>query len=91
VISINSVLLASREQVSCDFNGESVILSLMNDSYYGLDAVGSFVWSLIQEPKTFGQVKQAILANYEVDPGECERDLLELINDLLDNGLVQVS
>ena len=91
MISSNSILTASKEQVSCDFNGESVILSFRNDSYYGLNAVGSFVWELIKEPKSFGQIKVAILENYEVDPDECERDLLELLNDLLANELVQVS
>ena len=91
MISRSSIIVASKEQVSCDFNGESVILSFKNDSYYGLSPVGTFIWELIKEPKTFGQIKEALLANYEVDPDECERDLLELVNDLLANELVQVS
>jgi hypothetical protein len=91
MISNSSILVASKELVSCDFNGESVILSFKNDSYYGLNAVASFVWERIKEPKTFVQVRDAILANYEIDPEECERDLLELVNDLMANELVLVS
>jgi len=91
MVSGSSILVASKEQVSCDFNGESVILNLKNDSYYGLNEVGTFVWDMIKEPKTVSQIKDGILAKYEVDPNECERDLLELVNDLLANELVQVS
>lgn len=91
MVSGSSILVASKEQVSCDFNGESVILNLKNDSYYGLNEVGTFVWDMIKEPKTFCQIKDAILTKYEVDPNECERDLLELVNDLLANELAQVS
>ncbi|MHC1688624.1 MAG: PqqD family peptide modification chaperone [Methanothrix sp.] len=91
MISRNAILVASKEQVSCDFDGEAIILSLKTDSYYGLNAVGNFVWGIIKEPKTFDQIKEAILANYEVDPEECERDLTELVNDLLANELIQVS
>lgn len=90
MISGGSILAASKEQVSCDLNGESVILSFKCSSYYGLNSVGSFIWNLIQEPRTFDQVKDAILARYEVEPGECERDLLELLNDLSDNELVEI-
>ena len=91
MVSSSSILVAIEEQVSCEFNGESVILSLKNDSYYGLNPLGSLVWELIKERKTFGQIKEAILAIYEVDPVECERDLLELINDLMANELIQIS
>jgi hypothetical protein len=91
LVPTSSVLVASKEQVSCDFNGESVILNFKNDSYYGLNPVGSFVWSLIQVPMTFSQIKEAVSAQYEVDPSECERDLLELLNDLRDNELILVS
>jgi len=91
MVSGSSILVASKEQLSCDFNGESVILNLKNDSYYGLNEVGTFVWDMIKEPKTLCQIKDAILEKYEVSPDECERDLLELVNDLMANELVQVS
>jgi hypothetical protein len=90
MISNSTILIASKEQVSCNLNGESVILSLKKDSYYGLNNVGTFVWEMIKEPKTFRQIKDAILVKYEVNPDECERDLLELVNDLLDKELIQV-
>jgi len=91
MVSKGTVLVASKEQVSCDFDGEAIILSLETDSYYGLNAVGAFVWELVKEPKTFDQIKEAILANYEVDPNECERDLMELVDDLLARELIQAS
>jgi hypothetical protein len=90
MISCNSILVASKEQMSCDFNGESVVLNLKNNSYYGLNEVGTFVWDMIKEPKTIYQIKDAILEKYEVDPNECEHDLLELVNDLQANELIQI-
>jgi len=91
MVSSNSILVASKEQVSCEFNGELVILNLKNDSYYGLNQMGTFIWDIIKEPKTFCQIRDVILAKYKVDQDECERDLLELINDFLANDLIQVS
>lgn len=90
MVSGGSILVASKEQVSCDLNGESVILSFKSGSYYGLNSVGSFIWNLIQEPRTLDQVKDAIMAHYEVEPDECERDLSELLHELSDNELVEI-
>ena len=86
-----STFVASQEQISCDLNGESVILNLKNSSYYGLNSVGSFIWTLLQTPKTFAQIKEAVLDRYDVEPDVCERDLLELMDDLLENQLVEIS
>ncbi|RQW78640.1 MAG: PqqD family protein [Methanothrix sp.] len=91
MVSSSSTFVASKEQISCDLNGESVILSLKNSSYYGLNSVGSFIWTLVQSPKTFTQIKEAILEHYEVEPETCERDLMELLDDLLENQLVEIS
>jgi hypothetical protein len=90
MISSSSIVVASKEQVSCDLNGESVILNFKSGTYYGLNPVGSYIWSLIQNPKTVGQVEEAVLEHYEVDPSECERDLLELLNELSENELVKI-
>lgn len=58
--------------------------------YYGLDAVGARIWSLVQTPRTFHDVRELILAAYEVDTERCERDLLALLESLLNAGLVEV-
>ena len=63
MISEHSVVIASSEQVSCDLDGEAVILNLKDDVYYGLNPVGARIWNLIQEPKTVGKIKDVLLKN----------------------------
>jgi hypothetical protein len=58
--------------------------------YYGLDAVGARVWSLIQQPRTVQSVREALLSEYDVEPDRCERDLLALLNQFLAEGLIEV-
>lgn len=91
MISSSSIVVASKEQVSCDLNGESVILNFKSGTYYGLNPVGSYIWNLIQNPKTVGEVEEAVLGHYEVDPSECKHDLLDLLDDLSKNELVKIS
>ena len=90
MISCGSIIVAIKEQVSCDLAGEAVILSLKDGVYYGLDPVGARIWSLIQEPRTLVEVRDAITDEYDVEPERCESDLLKLVRQLADNGLIEV-
>lgn len=89
-LSVHSVVVATPEQVSCSLGEESAILNLKNTVYYGLDPVGARIWNLLQQPRTVGDLRDALLAEYEVDEDRCERDLLGLLEKMRDEGLIQV-
>ena len=82
--------MAANDQVSSDLGGEVAILDLKAGVYYGLDAVGARIWSLIQEPITVNEIRDILLEEYEVEPERCEHDLLALLRRLADEGLVEV-
>ena len=89
-ISEHAVVVAIRDQVSADLAGEAAILNLKSGVYYGLNAVGARIWSLIQEPKSVEDIRDAILNEYDVDPERCESDLLQLLQQLAAEGLIEV-
>ena len=90
----NSVLVASRDQVSADLSsntsGSIVILSLKDGMYYELKEVAARVWDLIQQPRSIQAVLDTLLEEYEVEAGRCEADLIALTEDLSKRGLVEV-
>jgi hypothetical protein len=90
VVSGDSTVVAAKDQVSSDLGGEVAILDLKAGVYYGLDAVGARIWSLIQEPRTVNEIRNILLEEYEVEPERCERDLLVLLQRLATEGLVEV-
>ncbi|HEY0733678.1 MAG TPA: lasso peptide biosynthesis PqqD family chaperone [Herpetosiphonaceae bacterium] len=91
MISKSAVVVATKEQVSSDLEGEAVILNLKNGMYYGLDAIGSRIWELLQQPQSVAALRDAIMAEYDVDAERCERDLLALLSNLAEVQLIEVS
>ena len=89
-LSDESRIAVSANLVSCDLAGEAAILNLKNSVYYGLDPVGASVWSIIQEPKTFAQIREALLGIYEVDGSQLEVDLQALLGQLSEHGLIHI-
>ncbi|HTR21475.1 MAG TPA: lasso peptide biosynthesis PqqD family chaperone [Gemmatimonadales bacterium] len=90
-ITTRSVVVAAKDQVSSDLAGEAILLSLRTARYYGLDQVGQRIWELVQQPTLVADVRDAIASEYEVDLERCERDVLDLLRQLLAEGLVEVT
>ncbi|MFB2895109.1 lasso peptide biosynthesis PqqD family chaperone [Aerosakkonemataceae cyanobacterium BLCC-F50] len=91
MISSNSVVVTASDQISSDLSGEAVILNLKSGVYYGLNSVGAWIWNLIRKPKTVSEIRATILAEYEVESEQCNRDLLVLLQQLKAEGLIEVS
>ncbi|HXM89002.1 MAG TPA: PqqD family protein [Candidatus Acidoferrum sp.] len=85
-----SRIAVSTDQVSCDLEGEVAILNLKNSVYYGLNPVAASVWSLIQKPKTFAEIRDALLDMYEVESAQLESDLQVLLGQLSEQGLIDI-
>lgn len=89
-ISRDSRVKAVPDQVSSDLGEEVVILNLESGKYHGLEDVGARIWELARESRTAGEMEEVLLAEYEVEPDQCWRDLTKLLRGLADRGLVEI-
>ncbi len=70
--------------------GEAVILNLDSGIYYSLNAVGSKVWNLCDGSQSIRDIATAICAEFEVEREGAEKDILEVMDDLLKEGLIRI-
>jgi hypothetical protein len=82
------VLILSPDVIVRELEGESVILDLSSGRYFGLNAVGTRVWQLIQQGRPVDGLIHAVTAEYDADADAVERDVLALLEDLKARGLV---
>jgi hypothetical protein len=89
-IALDSVVVATTEQISAYFDDAVVILGIKSGSYYSLDKVGLFIWNLLQEPRKVSEIRDAIFEQYDVDPAQCEQDLYAVLDDLATKQLIDI-
>jgi hypothetical protein len=89
-IAADTVVVAAADQVSAGLDDEAVVLNLRSGSYHGLNEVGARVWQLLAEPRSVSSVADAIVSEYDVDRTRCQADILVLLEELLDQGLIEV-
>jgi len=88
-LSLSLQVKPSEDVVWRDLQGESVLLDLKSGVYFGLDTVGTRIWTLLQAQSDLQAVLQELLREYEVTEETCARDLLDLVSALAEKGLVQ--
>jgi len=70
--------------------GETVLLNLLSEHYYGLEGVGARFWELVEAQTTFGEAVDVLQAEYDVAVEAVTADLVALSTDLQANGLLLV-
>ena len=89
-LTLESIVSLSKDQVSCDLAGETAVLGLKSGQYYGLDAVASRIWTLVEKPRTVRAVRDALVSEFAVDEKTCQSDVLRFLRELEGAGLLQV-
>lgn len=73
-----------------ELTGESVLLDLKSQRYYGLDEIGTRIWQLLGKGEQAGQVVGAMLEEFEVEEAQLRLELSDFLRELSDAGLVEL-
>jgi len=88
--SLQSRVRQGEDVLFHELGGEAVLLNLETGKYYGLDEVGTRMWTLIIEHGCLEAAYQALLQEYEVEPERLAQDLVQLVDQLVSHGLLRL-
>jgi Coenzyme PQQ synthesis protein D (PqqD) len=71
-------------------DGETVLLNLETEKYFGLDRTGTRMWELATESPNLEGAYGKLSEEFEVNSETLRTHFMELMEQLLENGLLQV-
>ena len=75
--------------IEAEIDNEIVALSIERGTCYGMNAVASRIWHVLQNPITVDEICKTLIAEYAVDRSVCEQQVLDLLEDLRAEGLIR--
>ena len=87
-LTLESTVRIPEDVLFQELHGEGVLLNLKTGVYFGLDAIGRRVFELLQQHGALQPVLDAMLAEFDVAEPQCAADLLALVADMEQHGLV---
>jgi len=89
-LDLNQTITLSPEVISQEVSGETVLLDLQSENYFGLDEVGTRIWQLIKETSDLQAIYQTLLAEYDVSEERLQQDLDNLLAEISGLGLIRL-
>ena len=71
-----------------DLEGQAVILDLSSGLYFGLNDVGTRIWTLMAEGRDISAIVQALAREFDADESTIERDVRDLVDVLRSRNLM---
>jgi len=89
-ITLDTIVKRNPEMISSDMDGETVMMSMENGEYYGLDPVGSRIWSILENEMKVEDIIMQLLDEFEVEKERCEKETLDFLNELHERNLLNL-
>jgi sorbitol-specific phosphotransferase system component IIA len=90
-MALDQTVTLTPNVLAQEVSGETVLLDLSGEKYFGLNEVGTRVWQLLQESGDLNWIFSTLLEEYEIEPATLERDLTQLITDMEEAHIVTVA
>jgi len=75
--------------LATEVDGEMVMMDIKNGLYFGLDAIGTDIWKRLEAPVVVADLAAGLVRDYEAEPEAIEHDVLALLTDMAERGLVE--
>jgi hypothetical protein len=70
------------DQVSCEVEGDVVVMDLNRQEFYALNPTASAVWRLLEAPRSVDDVVGGLVDQFRVERERCARETAVLIERL---------
>lgn len=90
-LSSATVVVRNAGFMDAEVDQEIVALSIEKGICYGLNPVGARIWRLLANPICVADIFKSLVSEYQVDPGTCEREVLDLLEQLRAEGMIGAS
>ena len=90
-ISLDTPVKQHSELIAADMNGEMALMSIENGKYFVLNPVSSRIWELSESPSTASQICQQLQQEFDVEPVQCETEVLTHIQQMISESLIEIA
>ena len=76
--------------LSAKVGDELVMMSAEKGNYIGLSEVGARIWELIEAPREFDDLCEALLNEFDVTPQTCRTEVEAFVRELNSHGAIAI-
>jgi len=87
-LEASSVIVRGHGFLTAEIDDEIVALSVEKGTCYNLNRTATRIWNAIETSARIGDICNLLQEQFEVDRDTCEREVLDLLEELMAEGLI---
>jgi hypothetical protein len=80
----------NRSILTAEVGAETAMMSLEQDRYFGLDDIGGDIWRRLQVPRTFGDLIDELMGDYDASRATITEDVRKILMEMAAHDLVKL-
>ena len=90
MIEKNNILNRNADILVNEVDGETVMMSIENGSYYGMNPTGNYIWNLLEQEKSIADLLENIAKTFTLSQEQCENEVLPFIQKMIDEKILLI-
>ena len=90
-IADSTIVSRSPSVLTAEVNGETVMMSIEQGQYFGLDDIGSDIWTRLEPPCAFADLIDRLAADYDADRASIATDVRALLETMAERDIVRLT
>ncbi len=90
-VRLDTAVTQSPNCLAAEVGNELVVMSVSQGSYLALDPIARDIWDRIAVTRSAGDLCDTLAADYDAPPDIIEADVLDLLDTLVNAGMVEVA
>jgi hypothetical protein len=90
-IADSTIISHSPSVLTAEVGGEVVMMSIEQGHYFGLDDIGSDIWRRLDQPRSFSDLIDGLVADYNADRAIIAADVRVLLGRMAEQDVVRLA
>ena len=87
---MTDIYYRKTELLEAELGAEIVALDAESGLCFGFNEVASTVWRLLEQPRSTDEIRRVLEDEYDVGSEQCREELSELLDDLVEKGVIGI-
>ena len=80
------------ELLAVDMDGETVMMDIESGNYFGINAVGSYIWEVLESEHTLEEIVVSLKTQFDISESDTvQEDIISFLGNMVEQKLVLVS
>ncbi|MEA1877569.1 MAG: PqqD family protein [Bacteroidota bacterium] len=79
----------NHQIIDGELDDQQVMMHIDKGMYYGLNPIGKRIWDMLEKPKSFEEMTQTLLQEFEVSEQQCKKEVQEFLDDAIEKDILK--